>query len=61
MGGDVPRTIAEVFTSLGRANFRVDALIEPEPVATSPRSASWSPAMAVLPATLILRARKQGS
>jgi len=59
--GDLPRTIAEIFTSLGRANFRVDALIEPEPLATSPRSFSWSPAMAVLPATLILRARKQGS
>ena len=27
----VPRTIVELFTSLGRANFRVDTLLEPEP------------------------------
>src|SRR3546814_13687 len=40
---DVPRTISALFTSLGRANFRVDTLLEPEPDSTSDRrSAQWT-------------------
>ncbi len=58
--GVVPRTIGQLFTSLGRANFRVDALLEPEPPATGRRSAAWHDHMRYVPATLILRARKQG-
>lgn len=57
---DVPRTISSLFTSLGRANFRVDMLIEPEPNGSGPRSDGWSDTMRYLPATLIVRARKQG-
>ena len=60
LGDTVPRTISSLFTSLGRANFRVDALLEPEPAAAAPRSRGWVPLMAQVPATLILRARKQG-
>lgn len=59
-GHDVPRTIGALFTSLGRANFRVDSVLEPQPPAGGPRSAGWTAAMTELPATLILRARKQG-
>lgn len=57
---DVPRTISSLFTSLGRANFRVDTVLEPEPAGRGPRSSRWSPAMDYLPATLIVRARKLG-
>jgi SAM-dependent methyltransferase len=57
---DLPRTISQLFTSLSRANFRVDTLLEPEPPAHGPRSGGWTDAMAYLPATLIVRARKQG-
>jgi SAM-dependent methyltransferase len=57
---DQPRTISQLFTSLGRANFRVDTILEPEPAANAPRSPHWTPAMALVPATLIVRARKQG-
>ena len=57
---DVPRTISALFTSFGRANFRVDTLLEPEPLTTDRHSPQWSDAMAYLPATLIIRARKQG-
>ena len=57
---DVPRTIGSLFTALGRANFRVDAVIEPEPIAGGPRSSGWVDAMAYVPSTLIVRARKQG-
>jgi ubiquinone/menaquinone biosynthesis C-methylase UbiE len=58
--GIVPRTISQLFTSLGRANFRVDTLLEPEPPANGRRSPSWQDHMRYVPATLILRARKQG-
>ncbi|HJR26123.1 MAG TPA: class I SAM-dependent methyltransferase [Acidimicrobiales bacterium] len=57
---DVPRTISALFTSLGRANFRVDTVLEPEPGPRGPRSSRWVDAMQYVPATLIVRARKQG-
>lgn len=58
---DLPRTIAEVFTSLTRANLRVDAILEPEPPADAPRSHTWSDLMGIVPATVIFRARKHGT
>jgi len=58
---DLPRTVSELFTSLGRANFRVDTLLEPQPKgAPDRRGPQWSELMTYLPATLVLRARKQG-
>lgn len=63
LGGEqpeVPRTIGALFTSLGRANFRVDMVIEPEPTSNGPRSSGWTDTMRYLPATLVVRARKQG-
>jgi ubiquinone/menaquinone biosynthesis C-methylase UbiE len=60
IGTDVPRTISTLFTSLGRANFRVDAVLEPQPAPGGPRGSGWTDAMRYLPATLIIRARKQG-
>lgn len=48
-----PRTIAEVFAALHRAGYRVDVLLEPEPL----RSADPGPAV---PSTIIWRARKEG-
>lgn len=60
LGPDVPRTIGALFTSLGRANFRVDAVIEPQPSHDGPHGRAWVDAMRYVPATLILRARKQG-
>ena len=59
-GTDHPLTISDLFTSLSRANFRVDTILEPEPVKGSPRSRHWTEAMRWVPATLIVRARKQG-
>jgi SAM-dependent methyltransferase len=58
-GRAVPRTISELFSGLARANFRVDTLLEPEPPA-APRSRFWVDAMSRAPATLIIRARKEG-
>lgn len=59
-GVEHPRTISELFTSLGRANFRVDTLLEPEPSPEAVHSPLWSRAMAWVPATLVVRARKEG-
>lgn len=60
-GQDHPVTTAELFTGLIRANFRVDTLLEPEPAASGVRSRWWQPAMAWVPSTLIVRARKVGT
>lgn len=57
--GDRPRTIGSLVQSLTRANFRIDNILEPEP-GSGPRSPGWSDAMRYLPATVIIRARKQG-
>ncbi|MDZ7677603.1 MAG: class I SAM-dependent methyltransferase [Acidimicrobiales bacterium] len=59
-GRDHTHTITDLFTNLARTNFRVDALLEPEPAASGHRSALWSETMRWVPATLIVRARKQG-
>ena len=48
--GTGARTIGEWFTALGRANFRVDAILE---LGASPTTG--------VPSTLVLRARKEGS
>jgi SAM-dependent methyltransferase len=60
-GGTEPdraRTLSGLFASLGRANFRVDALAEPEPDRAACPDDSWSDAMRWVPPTLIVRARK---
>jgi SAM-dependent methyltransferase len=49
-----PHTLSTVFTGLVRAGFRVDHLVEPEPPRTKNRRA-------LLPATVVWRARKEGS
>lgn len=59
-GTDHTHTISELFTQLGRTNFRVDTLLEPEPDAHGVRSALWNETMRWVPSTLIVRAKKQG-
>jgi SAM-dependent methyltransferase len=49
----IPRTIADVFSALHRAGYRVDMLLEPEPLS----SADPGPAV---PPTIVWRARKEG-
>lgn len=57
---DTPRTIASVFTALARSNFRVDHLLEPPARRSEVADDAWDEAMAWVPPTLIVRARKQG-
>jgi SAM-dependent methyltransferase len=54
---DRARTLSGLFASLGRANFRVDAVAEPEPDRAAAGD-GWSDAMRWVPPTLIVRARK---
>ena len=58
---DHPRTFAEIFTQFQRANFRIDQVIEPTASATSGRDGHFAEAMRTVPATLLVRARKQGN
>jgi len=58
---DYHHTVQDVFTSLMRANFRVDTIIEPEPVASGPRSMFWDETQTLVPRYLIIRARKEGT
>jgi SAM-dependent methyltransferase len=55
-----PRTVTEVFFSLHRANFRIDTVLEPVPEPGADRGPFWSEAMTMVPATLIVRGRKEG-
>jgi len=48
-----PRSVSEVFTSMGRAGFRVEAIAEPGPT-------GGSEPHPMLPAALVWRARKEG-
>jgi hypothetical protein len=58
---DYPRTFSELFTTFSRANFRIDQVIEPTAGAGSGRGPGWADVMRIVPATLVLRARKQGN
>jgi hypothetical protein len=55
-----PRSIADVFSSFGRANFRVDALLEPIGEKSTQPSPFWAEAMRAVPPTLIMRGKKEG-
>ena len=57
---DYRHTISDLFASLTRANFRVDTILEPEPLPDLPHSQHWRPTYTHVPRTLIMRARKQG-
>lgn len=58
---DYPRTISAIFTGLTRANFKVDTLLEPTAPESGHRSRWFTDAMRHVPATILIRARKQGT
>jgi ubiquinone/menaquinone biosynthesis C-methylase UbiE len=51
---------AELYMGLIRASYRVDLVLEPEPV-NGPHGHLWRSAMTYVPRTLIVRARKEGN
>lgn len=58
---DHPRTFADLFTTFQRANFRIDQVIEPTASGQTGRNPNYADVMRTVPATLLLRARKQGN
>lgn len=58
---DWPRTVGEIFTTFQRTNFRVDHLLEPTATGAGHRDESYADLMRVVPAALVVRARKQGN
>lgn len=58
---DYPRTFSDLFTTLQRANFRLDQVIEPTASGPTGRNPNYADVMRTVPATLLLRARKQGN
>jgi ubiquinone/menaquinone biosynthesis C-methylase UbiE len=58
---DFARTLSDLFMSLVRASYRIDTVLEPEPVSSGPRSQHWHEAMNMVPRTVIIRARKEGN
>ena len=55
-----PTTFGGLFGGLFRAGFRVETVAEPPPLEGGPRSPWWSEVMRLVPATLVVRARKVG-
>jgi SAM-dependent methyltransferase len=55
-----PHTFSSLYTNLSRASYRVEVFAEPEPK-PAPHGPFWHPAMELVPRTLIVRARKEGS
>ena len=54
-------TFAELYMGLARASYKVDLIVEPEPLPGGPRSHAWRETYHYLPRTLIVRARKEGN
>ena len=56
-----PHTFSDLYLGLARASYRVELVLEPAPAQTGPHSAAYRPVMAMVPPTLIVRARKEGN
>jgi SAM-dependent methyltransferase len=57
---DYHHTFEDLYMTLLRSGYRVDNLLEPEPLSAGPRSQHWREAFRWVPRTLIVRARKEG-
>lgn len=58
---DYRHTFADLYMGLVRASYRVDLVLEPEPLASGRRSQFWRDTFTMVPRTLIIRARKEGN
>jgi SAM-dependent methyltransferase len=59
-GHDHPRPLSDLLTSLSRASFRIDTVLEPPPAADRSATDFRAPATDWMPSTVIVRARKEG-
>ena len=58
---DHPRTVSQLFTTLHRASFGVDQVLEPTSSGSAHRGLTSTDLARIVPSTLIIRARKQGN
>ncbi len=58
---DYHHTMSDLFMGLTRTSYRVDTILEPEPLMKGPRSQHWREAFRMIPRTVIIRARKEGN
>jgi SAM-dependent methyltransferase len=58
---DYHHTISDLYMSLHRASYRVDLILEPQPLPAGPRSMFWRDTFLKVPRTLVMRARKEGN
>jgi ubiquinone/menaquinone biosynthesis C-methylase UbiE len=56
-----PHTFGQLYASLSRASYRLEAFVEPEPTPGGPRSPWWRDSDLDIPSTLIVKARKEGN
>jgi SAM-dependent methyltransferase len=54
-------SFADLYMGLSRASYRVDLIVEPEPVSGDRHSHAWRETYNYVPRTLIVRARKEGN
>lgn len=54
-------TMADIYMGLARSSYRVDLVLEPDPISGGQRSQEWRDAFLLVPHTLIVRARKEGN
>ena len=57
---EYPHSFADLAMGLIRSSYHVEAILEPEPVSSGPRSAFWREAYRYVPRTIIFKARKEG-
>lgn len=58
---DYHHTFADLTMGLLKSSYRIEAILEPEPVAGGPRSHLWRDTFRYVPRTIIFKARKEGN
>jgi ubiquinone/menaquinone biosynthesis C-methylase UbiE len=58
---DYHHTFADLTMGLVKSSYRIEAILEPEPVTGGPRSHHWREAFRYVPRTIIFKARKEGN
>ncbi|HVM09928.1 MAG TPA: class I SAM-dependent methyltransferase [Acidimicrobiales bacterium] len=53
-------TVSDLYMGLLRSGYRVDVMLEPEPLPSGPRTGFWRETFRYVPRTLVVRARKEG-
>jgi ubiquinone/menaquinone biosynthesis C-methylase UbiE len=58
---EYPHSFGDLAMGLVKSSYRIEAILEPEPLPSGPRSAQWREAYRYVPRTIIFKARKEGN